>query len=254
MTHLPERTEIDPEPVTLAAAPAPAAVQPGNPLQTVECGPMLGAEAIQLAMHLAVSRHGHREGPEIMENQTLEPGLLNKGGSGEMLVIGMTTLEGAVHQQQLQGRGIGHREEQSLPGTTRVERWIEGPLRDPTASWRRQRRLQLNTSNRPRRPGAADLHTSRVSAARGSRMAAQPPEACVARRRLQKQLPSETRRWIEACLQSLERSQRFEDAYALRMELAEWVLDEENGKGQGNLTVEALLQQQHPDQNPLVLG
>lgn len=85
-------------------------------------------------------------------------------------------------------------------------------------------------------------------------MAAQPPEAYVARRRLQKQLPSETRRWIEACLQSLERSQRFEDAYALRMELAEWVLDEENGKGQGNLTVEALLQQQHPDQNPLVLG
>lgn len=85
-------------------------------------------------------------------------------------------------------------------------------------------------------------------------MAAQPPEACVARRRLQKQLPSETRRWIEEYLQSLERSERFEDAYALRMELAEWVLDEENGKGQGNLTVEALLLLQHPDQNPLVLG
>ncbi len=85
-------------------------------------------------------------------------------------------------------------------------------------------------------------------------MAASPREACVARRRLQKQLPAETRRWIDHCLQSLERSQRFEDAYALRMELAEWVLEEENGSGQGNLTVEALLHQQHPDQDPLVLG
>lgn len=79
-------------------------------------------------------------------------------------------------------------------------------------------------------------------------------EACVARRRLQKQLPSETRRWIHQTLHGLERLQRFEDAYALRMELADWVLAEENGPSPSNLTVEALLHQQHPDQDPLVLG
>lgn len=76
----------------------------------------------------------------------------------------------------------------------------------------------------------------------------------MAHRRLQKQLPSETRRWIEHCLQALERSQRFEDAYAVRMELADWVLEDETSGGQGNLTVETLLRNQHPDQDPLALG
>lgn len=85
-------------------------------------------------------------------------------------------------------------------------------------------------------------------------MASQPREAPVAHRRLQKQLPCETRRWIEHCLHGLEAAQRFEDAYALRMELADWLLQDEASAGQGNLTVEALLRERHLDEDPLALG
>lgn len=85
-------------------------------------------------------------------------------------------------------------------------------------------------------------------------MASQPREAPVAHRRLQKQLPSETRRWIEHWLQGLEAAQRFEDAYALRMELADWLLQDDVSTGKGNLTVEALLRERHLDEDPLALG
>ncbi|OUW53968.1 MAG: hypothetical protein CBD48_05730 [Cyanobacteria bacterium TMED188] len=38
------------------------------------------------------------------------------------------------------------------------------------------------------------------------------------------QLPIETLRWLERRLLSLERQERFECAYALRMEVADWLL------------------------------
>lgn len=85
-------------------------------------------------------------------------------------------------------------------------------------------------------------------------MGAPQREAPVAHRRLQKQLPSETRRWINHWLQVLEQSQRYEDAYALRMELADWLLQDESDGGQGNLTVATLLREQHLDQGPVPLG
>lgn len=85
-------------------------------------------------------------------------------------------------------------------------------------------------------------------------MASHPREAPVAHRRLQKQLPAETRRWFERCLQALEGAQRFEDAYALRMELADWLLQDDAGIQQGNLTVETLLRDQHLDEDPLAIG
>ena len=62
----------------------------------------------------------------------------------------------------------------------------------------------------------------------------------MAHRRLQRQLPSETRHWMERSLHSLERAQRFEDAYALRMELADWLLEDQNREPRGNLTVETI--------------
>lgn len=79
-------------------------------------------------------------------------------------------------------------------------------------------------------------------------------EAPVAHRRLQRQIPAETRRWIEHSIQRLEREQRFEDAYALRMELADWLLQDETTDVPGNLTVGALLREQHLDEDPLALG
>jgi len=85
-------------------------------------------------------------------------------------------------------------------------------------------------------------------------MKPQPREAPVAHRRLHRQLPAETRRWIERSLQVLEGAQRFEDAYALRMELADWLLQDDDGNGHGNLTVEAVLRDRHLDQDPLALG
>lgn len=85
-------------------------------------------------------------------------------------------------------------------------------------------------------------------------MTAHPREVPVAHRRLQKQLPAETRRWFERCLQALEGAQRFEDAYALRMELADWLLQDDTGIHEGNLTVETLLREQRLDGDPLALG
>mgnify|MGYP004307557687 FL=1 len=38
------------------------------------------------------------------------------------------------------------------------------------------------------------------------------------------QLPLETLHWLESRLASLERQERYECAYALRMEVAEWLL------------------------------
>ena len=49
------------------------------------------------------------------------------------------------------------------------------------------------------------------------------------------QLPIETLRWLEQRLISLERQQRYECAYALRMEVAEWLLGSEDA----NLTTPA---------------
>jgi hypothetical protein len=63
----------------------------------------------------------------------------------------------------------------------------------------------------------------------------------VSRRRLQRQLPGETRQWIEQRLHLLEHQERFEDAYALRMEMAEWLLQPHSGLPALNLTVARLL-------------
>ncbi|MBL6803489.1 MAG: hypothetical protein ISQ52_10400 [Synechococcus sp. BS307-5m-G38] len=49
------------------------------------------------------------------------------------------------------------------------------------------------------------------------------------------QLPVETLRWLERRLSSLERQERYECAYALRMEVAEWLL----GAIDANLAVPA---------------
>ena len=51
------------------------------------------------------------------------------------------------------------------------------------------------------------------------------------------QLPIETLRWLERRLVSLERQGRYECAYALRMEVAEWLL----GAVDANLTAPAPL-------------
>ena len=42
------------------------------------------------------------------------------------------------------------------------------------------------------------------------------------------QLPDETLRWLEQRLRTLEKQQRFECAYALRMEVADWLLKDLN--------------------------
>ena len=59
--------------------------------------------------------------------------------------------------------------------------------------------------------------------------------------------------WMERSLHSLERAQRFEDAYALRMELADWLLEDQNREPRGNLTVETLLREQHLHDDLLIL-
>ena len=51
------------------------------------------------------------------------------------------------------------------------------------------------------------------------------------------QLPIETLRWLERHKTPLKRQGRYECAYALRMEVAEWLL----GAGDANLTAPALL-------------
>ncbi len=63
----------------------------------------------------------------------------------------------------------------------------------------------------------------------------------MSQRRRQRQLPSETRHWIEVRLDRLEAVERFEDAYALRMEMAEWLLEAGGGPPVANLTVARLL-------------
>jgi len=42
------------------------------------------------------------------------------------------------------------------------------------------------------------------------------------------QLPQETLRWLEQRLSTLEQQQRFECAYGLRMEVADWLLKDLN--------------------------
>ncbi len=61
------------------------------------------------------------------------------------------------------------------------------------------------------------------------------------RRRLQRQLPGETRHWLECRLHTLESRERFEEAYALRMEMAEWLLEGGHDQPVNNLTVARLL-------------
>lgn len=51
------------------------------------------------------------------------------------------------------------------------------------------------------------------------------------------QLPIETLRWLQHRLASLEHQERYECAYALRMEIAEWLLGAEDA----NLTAPAPL-------------
>ena len=63
----------------------------------------------------------------------------------------------------------------------------------------------------------------------------------MSQRRIQRQLPSETRQWIEQRLHGLEQAERFEDAYALRMEMAEWLLQMDTDPPCVNLTVSRLL-------------
>jgi|TARA_E500000178_G_scaffold211149_1_gene208420 hypothetical protein len=62
-------------------------------------------------------------------------------------------------------------------------------------------------------------------------------ELIVARPVRPNQLPIETLRWLERRLLSLERQERYECAYALRMEVAEWLL----GAVDANLTAPAPL-------------
>tara|TARA_B100001939_G_C16937879_1_gene616962 strand:- start:2230 stop:2430 length:201 start_codon:yes stop_codon:yes gene_type:complete len=57
----------------------------------------------------------------------------------------------------------------------------------------------------------------------------------VARSMRPNQLPVETLRWLERRLASLEQQRRYECAYALRMEVAEWLL----GAMDANLAVPA---------------
>ncbi|MCP9799929.1 hypothetical protein KBY67_03900 [Synechococcus sp. RedBA-s] len=69
-------------------------------------------------------------------------------------------------------------------------------------------------------------------------MDGEPP---VTRRRLQRQLPGETRHWLECRLHALENLEQFEEAYALRMEMAEWLLEGGHDQPVSNLTVARLL-------------
>ncbi len=66
-------------------------------------------------------------------------------------------------------------------------------------------------------------------------------ESPVTRRRLQRQLPGETLHWLECRLHALESRDQFEEAYALRMEMAEWLLEAGHDQPVSNLTVARLL-------------
>jgi hypothetical protein len=63
----------------------------------------------------------------------------------------------------------------------------------------------------------------------------------MSQRRRQRQLPGETRQWIEQRLLFLDQAERFEDAYAISMEMAEWLLQEPTDRPCANLTVPRLL-------------
>ncbi len=63
----------------------------------------------------------------------------------------------------------------------------------------------------------------------------------MSQRRSQRQLPGETLQWIEGRLRDLERLEFFEEAYALRMEMAEWLLERDSSLSVSNLTVARLL-------------
>ncbi len=63
----------------------------------------------------------------------------------------------------------------------------------------------------------------------------------VSQRRQQRQLPAETRQWIERRLHQLEQAESYEDAYALRMEMADWLLQAAGDLPFANLTVSRLL-------------
>ncbi len=75
----------------------------------------------------------------------------------------------------------------------------------------------------------------------------------MAPRRPLHQLPSETLLGIEQRLECLERDQLFEEAYALRMETAEWLLAAP-GATPALLTVSALLRRRSPEAGPLPQG
>ena len=72
----------------------------------------------------------------------------------------------------------------------------------------------------------------------------------MAQRRQLHQLPSETLFGIEQRIESLERNQLFEEAYALRMEMAEWLLAGPEA-ADPLLTVRALLRRRSPEAGPL---
>ncbi|MCP9816064.1 hypothetical protein KBY76_05190 [Synechococcus sp. GreenBA-s] len=72
----------------------------------------------------------------------------------------------------------------------------------------------------------------------------------MAQRRQLHQLPSETLFGIEQRIESLERHQLFEEAYALRMEMAEWLLAGPEA-ADPLLTVRALLRRRSPEAGPL---
>ena len=72
----------------------------------------------------------------------------------------------------------------------------------------------------------------------------------MAQRRQLHQLPSETLFGIEQRIESLERNQLFEEAYALRMETAEWLLAGPEA-ADPLLTVSALLRRRSPEAGPL---
>lgn len=72
----------------------------------------------------------------------------------------------------------------------------------------------------------------------------------MAQRRQLHQLPSETLFGIEQRIEILERDQLFEEAYALRMEMAEWLLAGPEA-ADPLLTVRALLRRRSPEAGPL---
>lgn len=92
------------------------------------------------------------------------------------------------------------------------------------------------------------VHLTTNNARPSTRISAPTGSFPVSHRRIQRQLPSETRQWMERRLHGLEQAERFEDAYALRMEMAEWLLQMDTDPPCLNLTVARLLRDRclHP--------